>query len=232
MTTPDQAREHVQSTTGGAGALPTAGETLRATQRFLDSLKSPSGLAESLRELQRSGELSLAIPEFTETWGPRGEQSPDWNPEGNVWTHTLMVVESLPPSASRALTLAAVFHDIGKPATFFKYPTTGGISFPGHAHVGADLLRRVIGPRLGMDEDTIEHAATIIEYHMFMHDFFKPGILRPEFQQHILNLPCVHDLIEIQHADVNGTGISQERKLTASYRERLLALLEEKQRNA
>lgn len=205
--------------------VPSEAEILRATQRFLEGLQTSTNFSSTLRELRASGHLSLAVPEFVETWGPRGEQSPDWHPEGSVWTHTLMVVDSLPADASFALTVAATFHDIGKPATFFRYPNSGGITFAGHAQVGADLLRRLIGPRLGLDSATIEHAATIIEHHMFMHEIFKSDRVSPEFQQHILSLPCVKDLIELQHADVNGTGISTERKAASSFRERLYSLL-------
>lgn len=194
-------------------------------ETFLNLTKSAPNLAAELRMLRNSGALTTILPEFANTWGPRGEQSPNWHPEGNVWTHTLMVVEALPSNASYALRLAAIFHDIAKPATFFKYPTSGGITFDGHAQVGADMLRRIIGPRLGVDGDTLERAATLIEYHMFMHDFYKPEQVNADFQQHILKLPCVEELIELQHADVNGTGISPERKIEASYRERLRALL-------
>lgn len=192
---------------------------------FLERLRESTALADELHSLKESGALVTIIPEFAETWGPRGEQHPKWHPEGNVWIHTLMVVEALPPHASLALKLAAVFHDIGKPPTFFPHPLTGDISFPGHAHVGADMFRRVIGPRLGIDEETIKTAAEIIEHHMLMHDFFKPQLTSPEFQQHILQLPWIEELIEMQHADVYGTGISAERKIECSYRTRLKALL-------
>lgn len=207
--------------------LPTECATLRATQRFLDLFKNCDDLAHGLRELRASGDLALAIPEFVETWGPRGEQSPDWHPEGSVWTHTLMVLESLPIDASYELKIDAAFHDIGKPATFFRYPTSGGITFAGHAQVGADMLQRVIGPRLGLDAAAIEHAAMVVEYHMFMHDFFRHDRVNTDLQQHILSLPCIHDLIRLQHADVHGTGISSERKAAHSYQARFLELLAE-----
>jgi tRNA nucleotidyltransferase (CCA-adding enzyme) len=52
------------------------------------------------------------------------EQEPDWHPEGDVWVHTLMVIDEcrrriddLPRSSQVALMLGAVCHDFGKPAT-------------------------------------------------------------------------------------------------------------------
>jgi len=52
------------------------------------------------------------------------EQEPDWHPEGDVWTHTLMVVDKareLNADLQRpqliAVMLGAICHDLGKPAT-------------------------------------------------------------------------------------------------------------------
>ena len=52
------------------------------------------------------------------------EQEPDWHPEGDVWTHNLLVIDQagsrldgLPYPQQVALMLGAVSHDFGKPAT-------------------------------------------------------------------------------------------------------------------
>jgi tRNA nucleotidyltransferase (CCA-adding enzyme) len=52
------------------------------------------------------------------------EQEPEWHPEGDVWVHTLMVVDQararlddLPHARQVAVMLGAVCHDFGKPAT-------------------------------------------------------------------------------------------------------------------
>jgi tRNA nucleotidyltransferase (CCA-adding enzyme) len=51
-------------------------------------------------------------------------QEPEWHPEGDVWVHTLMVIDrtreridDLPRPQQIALMLGAVCHDLGKPAT-------------------------------------------------------------------------------------------------------------------
>ena len=52
-------------------------------------------------------------------------QEPEWHPEGDVWTHTLLVIdeardpgiEGLPYPQQVAVMLGAVCHDFGKPAT-------------------------------------------------------------------------------------------------------------------
>ncbi|MCM3880351.1 MAG: hypothetical protein ND807_09605 [Vicinamibacterales bacterium] len=52
------------------------------------------------------------------------EQEPEWHPEGDVWVHTLMVIDQarsrigdLDRADALAIMLAAVTHDFGKPAT-------------------------------------------------------------------------------------------------------------------
>lgn len=68
------------------------------------------------------GMLPVLAPELVPLAGT--EQDPEWHPEGDVWTHTLMVVDEAAKlihdlDRPRALTvmLGALCHDLGKPAT-------------------------------------------------------------------------------------------------------------------
>jgi tRNA nucleotidyltransferase (CCA-adding enzyme) len=68
-------------------------------------------------------------------------QEPDWHPEGDVWVHTLLVVDEarariddLPHSRQAAMMLGAVAHDFGKPAT--TAVIDGRIRSPGHEEAG------------------------------------------------------------------------------------------------
>ncbi len=73
-------------------------------------------------------------------------QSPVHHAEGDVWTHTMMVMEALCAmpayqAASReeqeVVFLAALLHDIAKHATTVVDPVTGHIGQPGHSRKGA-----------------------------------------------------------------------------------------------
>lgn len=73
-------------------------------------------------------------------------QSPVYHAEGDVWTHTMMVVEELLAmpdyrAACRAdqvvVFLAALLHDISKCSTTVIDPVTGAIGQPGHSKKGA-----------------------------------------------------------------------------------------------
>lgn len=88
-------------------------------ERLLLQAERPSiGLALA-REL---GVVHQLMPELEALVGC--EQEPEWHPEGDVWTHTLLVVDkarSLNGDLDRprlvAVMLAAICHDLGKPAT-------------------------------------------------------------------------------------------------------------------
>ncbi|MGE3577215.1 MAG: CCA tRNA nucleotidyltransferase, partial [Vicinamibacterales bacterium] len=68
-------------------------------------------------------------------------QDPEWHPEGDVWTHTLLVVDEararngdLPRPQLLAVMLGALCHDLGKPAT--TSVIDGRIRSPGHEEAG------------------------------------------------------------------------------------------------
>jgi tRNA nucleotidyltransferase (CCA-adding enzyme) len=68
-------------------------------------------------------------------------QDPEWHPEGDVWTHTLMVMDEarrrngdLDRPRLASIMLGAVCHDLGKPATTALID--GRIRSPGHEEAG------------------------------------------------------------------------------------------------
>jgi tRNA nucleotidyltransferase (CCA-adding enzyme) len=68
------------------------------------------------------GVIDRVLPEMRPLVGC--EQEPEWHPEGDVWTHTLMVIDEaraangdLPRPRLITVMLGAVCHDLGKPAT-------------------------------------------------------------------------------------------------------------------
>ena len=70
-------------------------------------------------------------------------QEPEWHPEGDVWVHTLMVVDQarkridgLARGPAAAMMLGAICHDLGKPAT--TAVIDGRIRSPGHEEAGVE----------------------------------------------------------------------------------------------
>ena len=70
--------------------------------------------------LDQSGLLAEVLPEIKRLQGV--QQPPEFHPEGDVWIHTLMMLEGLrQPTAT--LALGVLLHDVGKPPTF-SHPRT------------------------------------------------------------------------------------------------------------
>jgi tRNA nucleotidyltransferase (CCA-adding enzyme) len=96
---------------------------------------------------REAGVVSSLLPEMAALIGCG--QEPDWHPEGDVWVHTLMVVDQarariddLPRWAKIAVMLGAVCHDFGKPATtaFFD----GRVRSHNHEEAGVEPARALL----------------------------------------------------------------------------------------
>ena len=79
----------------------------------------------------------------------------------DVYTHCVKVIEHVPPKL--ALRLAALLHDVAKPATF-QQDQTGVGHFPGHALAGAEMVETIL-PRLRLDKQTQRDVPLLIAHH-------------------------------------------------------------------
>jgi len=100
-------------------------------------------------------------------------QDAGWHAEGDVWTHTCMVVEQLElldewPQLSQhqqtVLIFTALFHDVAKPLTTQTDPDTGRVHSPRHAVKGEHVARNILRG-LGCDLATREEIARMVRYH-------------------------------------------------------------------
>jgi tRNA nucleotidyltransferase (CCA-adding enzyme) len=105
-------------------------------------------------------------------------QEPEWHPEGDVWVHTLMVVDGargriadLSRGARVAIMLGAVCHDLGKPAT--TGVIDGRIRSPNHEEAGVAPTAAVLD-RLNLHTidglDVRRHVLGLVANHL------KPGM--------------------------------------------------------
>ena len=96
------------------------------------------------------------------------DQSPKHHPEGNVWNHTMLVVDEAAnvkedSKDKRAFMWAALLHDIGKPDTTKNYK--GKITSYDHDKVGAVLTRRFLSEYTDNNE-FIEKVVGLVRWHM------------------------------------------------------------------
>ncbi|GAC1426011.1 MAG: hypothetical protein NVSMB62_23330 [Acidobacteriaceae bacterium] len=122
------------------------------------------------------------------------EQPPEFHPEGDVWVHTLLLLEKLPPKPSLTLAWGALLHDIGKPATFQPPdPAVPGdrIRFNGHVEVGVAIAERILA-RLRFSNEDAAQILALIKNHMRFGDMLhmKQSTLRRflrlfRFEEHL-----------------------------------------------
>ena len=134
--------------------------------------------------------LSIILPEIAAMKGV--QQPPEYHPEGDVWIHTLLMLEGLPAGCSPTLAWGVLLHDVGKPATFRSARETGDrIRFDGHVDVGLAIAKQVLG-RLRFSNDDTEQILSLVEHHMKFKDVerMRPATLKrfvrlPRFEEHL-----------------------------------------------
>jgi poly(A) polymerase len=144
-----------------------------------------------LRLLHETGLLRVVLPEVAAMEGV--EQPPDFHPEGDVLTHTILLFRHL-ESPSPELAWGALLHDVGKPSTFVR---ADRIRFPEHAKVGAAIADRVCR-ELRLSNDSRERVVALVEQHMKFKDVRQ---MRASTLKRFLGLPRFDDHLALHRAD-------------------------------
>lgn len=130
--------------------------------RMLCESERPSAALELLAD---TGLLKEFLPELLTLRGCT--QPPEFHPEGDVWVHTLMMLDALSAPRIPELMFAVLLHDIGKPVT--RQEEAGRIRFPCHAVHGERIARSVL-KRLKCSGERIQAVSEIIRRHMNIAD--------------------------------------------------------------
>lgn len=102
------------------------------------------------------------VPEIHKLNGCK--QDPEWHPEGDVFTHTYIVLKNIENWKSEVLVWGAILHDIGKPDTF-GYNDKGRISAHGHAAKGAHIAEEILRS-LRFSSESIRDICSLVKHHM------------------------------------------------------------------
>jgi poly(A) polymerase len=149
--------------------------------------------------LDDTGLLVEVLPEVARLKGV--EQPPQYHPEGDVWKHTLMLLEHLPAGASPTLAWGMLLHDIGKPATFTPPDSAkpgDRIRFNGHVEIGIAIARAIL-TRLRFSNDDCTQILALIKHHMQFGDVTK---MKQSTLKRFLRLPRFEDHLALHYADV------------------------------
>jgi poly(A) polymerase len=140
---------------------------------------------QGVRLLHQAGLLKAILPEIATMEGV--QQPPEFHPEGDVLTHTLLLFEKI-RSPSFELAFGALLHDVGKPPTF---AIKERIRFDNHCEVGSRMARE-IGQRLRFSNQQIEVVAELVKDHLRFKDVrnmrsstLKRFLRNPNFKEHL-----------------------------------------------
>ena len=114
--------------------------------------------------LDSTGLLEQVLPEVKAMQGVA--QPPEFHPEGDVWIHTLMMLEGL-RSPTPTLALGVLLHDVGKPRTF---AVRERIRFDNHVEVGARMAEEIC-KRLRLSVRDTEQVVELVRHHLRFKDF-------------------------------------------------------------
>ena len=169
------------------------------TRILLEALK-PGDALETLSSL---GLLKEILPEVEATRGQ--EQPPQFHPEGDVWTHTVLMLNAMNSPSLRLATHGAwlaysvLLHDVGKPATAVKAPDR--IRFNRHAAFGADMAA-VILKRLRLPSADIKAISHIIGNHMRFMDVRR---MRKSTLRRLITADTFQDELELHRLDCEAS---------------------------
>jgi len=143
-------------------AAPTLGDI--AAERIGDEIVkilTEGGARRGFELLAETGLLPVVLPEVDRMRGV--QQSPDYHPEGDVWQHTLSLLQQLPAGAPETLALGALLHDVAKPQCAGRKGER--ITFYGHPALGADLAVAIC-QRLRRSRTTWERVDYLVRHHL------------------------------------------------------------------
>ena len=157
----------------------------------LTRILTEGGARRGFELLDASGMLADLLPEVAAMKGV--EQPPEFHPEGDVWTHTLLLLEGL-GRATPALAWGALLHDVGKPATF---RVAERIRFNGHVEEGVKLARGILN-RLRFSRDDMEQVEALIANHMRFKDAHR---MKQSTLKRFLRMPDFGEHLELHRLD-------------------------------
>ena len=137
--------------------------------------------------LDASGLLRELLPEISAMKGVA--QPAQFHPEGDVFVHTLLLLENLPHPCPPTLAWGALLHDVGKPATFRLAPDR--IRFDGHVDVGVKMAEEICR-RLRLSGDDTQQISALVDHHMrfgqatrMSESTLKKFLRMPHFEEHL-----------------------------------------------
>ena len=163
----------------------------------LSKLLTRGGARRGLELMAQTGMLREILPEVDFMQGV--EQPPRFHPEGDVWQHTLMMLEILSeekrPRVNPVLAWGALLHDVGKPVS--RSEDENGVHFYGHVKHGEKIADEIM-QRLKFSRAQREAVLNLIGQHMI---FMNVQKMRPARLKRFLRVPDFNLHLELNRLD-------------------------------
>jgi putative nucleotidyltransferase with HDIG domain len=127
----------------------------------LTALITNKGASRGLRMMFENGLLDAVLPEISAMYGV--QQPPEFHPEGDVFTHTLLAMDLIEFPCTVTLAWGVLLHDVGKPPTFDD--STDRIRFNGHDKLGAEMAGEILR-RLKYPTEVTRRVQSMINDHL------------------------------------------------------------------
>jgi poly(A) polymerase len=173
----------------------------RVTEEFSKMLQSGKA-GNAFRLMEETNILQHTIPELTLLKGM--PQPPRFHPEGDVFTHTAMMLDQLKKGCDLRLAYAVLLHDIGKPQTL---SVSDRIRFSEHEQRGAIIAEQILR-RLKLPNKLVNDTTTLINDHMRivslrdmrpakLRRFLRDELFELHMELHRLDCTCSHNKLDI-----------------------------------
>jgi len=155
----------------------------------------------AFRYMEEHGILEVILPEVVTMRGV--EQGTDHHPEGDVFEHTMFVLDTIPIAERKLhIMLTLLAHDLGK-AVVGGLRDGESVHFKGHGHAGADIARVMMG-RLTTEVELTEQVVNLVKHHMRPYDL-KRSPHKTTIRRLALKVD-MEDLLTVHTADKKGRG--------------------------
>ena len=181
-----------------------------SAERIRDELTrilTEGGARRGFELLDQTGLLVDILPEVAAMKGVA--QPPEFHPEGDVWTHTLLLLDKL-RDPTVTLAMGALLHDVGKPPTFREAER---IRFDGHVEEGVRLAHEILA-RLRFSNEQAGQIEALVAHHMRFKD---TGKMRESTLKRFLRMDNFLEHLELHRLDcLSSNGNLDNYKLVRS----------------
>lgn len=208
---------HIDARTGAGLKSEAHRLSIISQERITDELKKILACPKpsvGFHLMHETGILDVILPEIANL---RGVDRVGTHRHKDVFLHTIKVLDNLARMSDKLkLRIAALYHDVAKPATKAYDPHVGW-TFHGHEEIGARLFQK-IGRRLRLSNETILYVMKMIRLHLRPIHLAEEGVTDSAIRRLIYNAgDDIDDLITLCRADITSGNPQRVKKHLANF---------------